>query len=55
MSLIYEGCSNPEIAERMSISVNTVKKHLQSVYIKVGVSTRMELVQFLNHIKGIEC
>lgn len=55
MSLIYEGCSNPEIAERMSISVNTVKKHLQSVYIKVGVSTRMELVQFLNHIKEIEC
>lgn len=55
MSLIYEGCSNPEIAERMSISVNTVKKHLQSVYIKVGVSTRMELVQLLNYIKEIEC
>ena len=54
MSLVYEGYSNPEIAEQMFISISTVKKHLRSVYIKVGVSTRMELVQFLNYVKEIE-
>ena len=54
MSLVYEGYSNPEIAEQMFISISTVKKHLRSVYIKVGVSTRMELVQFLKYVKEIE-
>lgn len=48
MKLMYEGCSNPEIAEKLYISRNTVKKHIQSIYEKMGVSNRMELIHLVN-------
>jgi LuxR family maltose regulon positive regulatory protein len=34
------GCSNQEIAERLFVTVDTVKKHLQHIYRKLGVSSR---------------
>ncbi len=48
MKLVYEGYSNPEIAEELYISRNTVKKHIQSIYEKMCVSSRMELVHLVN-------
>ena len=42
------GKSNPEIADYLHISVNTVKAHLSSIYQKVGVHNRRELERFLN-------
>ncbi|MDD7035711.1 MAG: response regulator transcription factor [Firmicutes bacterium] len=48
MRLVYEGKNNPEIAEALYISRNTVKKHLQNIYEKTGVSSRMELVYVIN-------
>ena len=48
MRLVYEGKNNPEIAEELFISRNTVKKHLQSIYEKVGVNSRMELIYIVN-------
>lgn len=48
MKLVYEGYTNPEIAEQLYISRNTVKKHIQSIYEKMGVSNRMELVHLVN-------
>lgn len=48
MKLMYEGYNNPEIAEELYISRNTVKKHIQSIYEKMGVSNRMELVHLVN-------
>lgn len=48
LRLVYEGKNNPEIAEALFISRNTVKKHLQSIYEKVGVNSRMELVYIVN-------
>lgn len=48
MKLMYEGYNNPEIAEELYISRNTVKKHIQSIYEKMGVSNRMELVHIVN-------
>ncbi len=41
------GKSNKDIADAVSLSVNTVKVHLKSLYIKVGVSSRLEAVQKL--------
>jgi LuxR family maltose regulon positive regulatory protein len=37
------GMSNSQIAERMLLSVNTVKFHLKSVYGKIGTSSRRDL------------
>lgn len=37
--------SNTEIADQLSISVNTVKQHLKSAYRKLGVTTRRDAVR----------
>jgi predicted ATPase/class 3 adenylate cyclase/DNA-binding CsgD family transcriptional regulator len=43
VALVAEGLSNPQIAERLFISRRTVSTHLSHVFLKVGVSSRVEL------------
>jgi DNA-binding NarL/FixJ family response regulator len=43
---IVAGYSNQEIAERMSLSPNTVKSYVRSAYRKIGVSTRSQAVHW---------
>lgn len=40
---VLDGLSNTTIAERLFISVETVKKHLNNIYHKIGVKSRTEL------------
>ncbi len=40
--LIAAGRSNPEIAELLYLSLNTVKWHVKNLYGKLGVSSRVE-------------
>jgi two-component system, NarL family, nitrate/nitrite response regulator NarL len=40
---IQAGHSNREIANRLSISEATVKRHLSTIYEKLGISSRLEL------------
>jgi DNA-binding NarL/FixJ family response regulator len=47
--LVQEGWRNRDIAEHLSISEQTVKNHLRSIYDKVGVSDRVELVLYAIH------
>jgi DNA-binding NarL/FixJ family response regulator len=42
--LIAEGLKNRQIAQRLFISPTTVTHHLSSIYSKLGVSDRLELV-----------
>jgi two-component system, NarL family, nitrate/nitrite response regulator NarL len=44
IALIAEGLKNRQIAERLFISHVTVTHHLSSIYSKLGVSDRLELV-----------
>jgi len=44
ISLIAEGLKNRQIGERLFISETTVTHHLSSIYSKLGVSDRLELV-----------
>lgn len=44
LALMVEGCTNPEIAERLIISKSTVKFHVSSILGKLGVSSRTEAV-----------
>lgn len=46
VSAIVAGRSNRDIAAHLSISLQTVKHHLTSIFDKTGVSTRLELALF---------
>lgn len=43
--LVMEGLQNREVAERLFIAEITVKKHLSSIYQKLHVRNRVELIQ----------
>ena len=49
ISCLLESWHNREIGTYLSISEQTVKNHLRSVYDKVGVSDRLELVLYAIH------
>lgn len=42
LALLGEGCSNEEIAERLVVTVSTVKWHLGNIYKKLGVKGRQQ-------------
>jgi LuxR family maltose regulon positive regulatory protein len=44
LQLICEGCSNQQIAERLIVTLNTVKKHASNVYAKLEVSSRAQAI-----------
>ena len=44
LQLVMHGMANKEIADRMSISVNSVKWHLRHIYEKLHVRSRVEAV-----------
>ena len=46
IALVSEGLKNKAIGERLFISDTTVTHHLSSIYSKLGVSDRLELVIF---------
>jgi DNA-binding NarL/FixJ family response regulator len=46
IALVTEGCSNKDIAQRLNITEDTVKRHLTNIFDKVGMSTRLELALF---------
>jgi len=50
VQLLYEGITNTQIAEKLFISVNTVKTHLKSIYLKLDAGTRMEVLRRLRQI-----
>jgi DNA-binding NarL/FixJ family response regulator len=46
IALVGEGLKNRQIGERMSISETTVVHHLTSIFAKLGVANRLELVTY---------
>lgn len=54
ISAIQAGNSNREIAVKLSISEETVKRHLSNIFAKVGVSSRLELALLASrhHLAG---
>ena len=46
ISFITQGCMNRDIAASLSITEETVKRHLTNIFNKVGMSNRLELALF---------
>jgi NarL family two-component system response regulator LiaR len=44
LALMVEGLNNPQIGERLVISVTTVRSHVSNIFSKLGVSNRAEAV-----------
>jgi DNA-binding NarL/FixJ family response regulator len=47
LRLLADGCSYEEISLRLVITVNTVKFHVRSIYLALGVSNRMAATRVL--------
>jgi len=46
--LLIKGETNSDIGEKLFISVNTVKSHIKSIYRKLEVSNRIQLIHLIN-------
>jgi DNA-binding NarL/FixJ family response regulator len=46
VDLLVQGKSNKEMADKLCVSNDTVKAHLQHIFRKIGVSSRLEAVVF---------
>jgi DNA-binding CsgD family transcriptional regulator len=40
LGLLAQGCTDQEIAERLSISTRTASNHLHHIYTKLGLASR---------------
>lgn len=45
LELLAEGCSNQQIADRLYISIHTVKSHVSNLLSKLGVNRRTQAVK----------
>jgi LuxR family maltose regulon positive regulatory protein len=51
LRLAASGRTNQEIAAELSLSVNTVKRHLNNIFLKLGATTRTQAIA-LAHQQG---
>jgi LuxR family maltose regulon positive regulatory protein len=51
LQLIAEGLSNQEIADRLVVTLHTIKKHSSNIYSKLGVSSRTQAVAQARQLK----
>jgi ATP/maltotriose-dependent transcriptional regulator MalT len=45
LQLINQGLSNQEIAEKLFVSLNTVKTHTSNLFVKLDVKRRTQAIQ----------
>ncbi len=54
LELIEAGCSNQDIADRLVISIPTVKRHISNIYAKLGVESRTQAVSLGRELRLFE-
>lgn len=47
LNLVGEGFNNKEISQKLFITENTVKKHVSSIFTKLGFKSRKEVIAYL--------
>jgi len=51
LELLTQGCSNAEIAEKLFLSLSTVKTHVSSLFVKMSVKNRTQAVEKANRLR----
>jgi DNA-binding NarL/FixJ family response regulator len=51
LQLLVEGCSNAEIASRLTTSPKTIEHHVSAVLAKLGVHSRVQAIQVAYHME----
>ena len=54
LKLIEAGCSNQNIAEKLVLSLLTVKRHISNIYTKLGVQSRTQAIAMGKELKLFE-
>jgi len=54
VKLIVRGFSNQEIAEKLHLSINTVKNHKQLLFKRINVKSSIELASYARGISSVE-
>ena len=54
LDLIVEGLTNKEISSRLYISESTVENHIHHIYIKLGISNRIQAVVYAIEAKIVQ-
>lgn len=52
--VVATGISNREVAEQLHITVRTVKEHLTSIFAKLGVQDRLQLILMARQVENVE-
>ena len=52
-NLYVQGYTAKEIANILSLSINTIKTHNKRIYMKLNVGSRKELLLYINMLKDI--
>ncbi|MEO8111078.1 MAG: response regulator [Ginsengibacter sp.] len=50
LQLIYDGNTNQQIAEKLFVSINTIKKHINNAYLKLDVESRTSAIVRLREL-----
>jgi LuxR family maltose regulon positive regulatory protein len=51
LRLLAAGRSNPQIAQELVVSINTVKDHVKKLYRKLGVNNRLQASEMARHLE----
>lgn len=54
LKLIEAGCSNQDIADKLVISIPTVKRHISNIYAKLDVESRTQAVSLGKDLRLFE-
>ena len=49
LALVTAGLRNPQIADKLVLSVRTVEHHVEAILTKLGVSTRIEICEMVTN------